>query len=114
MDRTGRSRHSRSTRLSGVWHGVDQGRTSVSIGRRNPGRVSGRRYPLLDYLSATRTGRIGINGVKAGYGALTYRRSDEHTSELQSLMRTSYAALCLKKKKPTYHDNLYPSMIWNP
>src|SRR3546814_8774344 len=26
-------------------------------------------------------------------------RSEEHTSELQSLLRTSYAALCLKKKK---------------
>src|SRR3546814_2204886 len=29
-------------------------------------------------------------------------RSDEHTSELQSLMRNSYAAFCLKKKKQ-YH-----------
>src|SRR3546814_10711410 len=29
------------------------------------------------------------------------RRSEEHTSELQSLMRTSYAAFCLKKKKMT-------------
>src|SRR3546814_2377433 len=28
-------------------------------------------------------------------------RSEEHTSELQSLMRTSYAVFCLKKKKPT-------------
>src|SRR3546814_5073937 len=28
-------------------------------------------------------------------------RSEEHTSELQSLMRTSYAVLCLKKKKTT-------------
>src|SRR3546814_2779989 len=27
-----------------------------------------------------------------------YFRSEEHTSELQSLMRTSYAVLCLKKK----------------
>src|SRR3546814_5072534 len=27
-------------------------------------------------------------------------RSEEHTSELQSLMRTSYAAFCLKKKIP--------------
>src|SRR3546814_2270130 len=27
-------------------------------------------------------------------------RSDEHTSELQSLMLTSYAVFCLKKKKP--------------
>src|SRR3546814_2462330 len=32
-------------------------------------------------------------------------RSEEHTSELQSLMRISYAVLCLKKKKNTinYH-----------
>src|SRR3546814_10261652 len=29
-------------------------------------------------------------------------RSEEHTSELQSLMRTSYAVFCLKKKKTTY------------
>src|SRR3546814_7883626 len=27
------------------------------------------------------------------------KRSEEHTSELQSLMRTSYAVFCLKKKK---------------
>src|SRR3546814_6764361 len=29
------------------------------------------------------------------------RRSEEHTSELQSLMRNSYAVFCLKKKKHT-------------
>src|SRR3546814_7397393 len=28
-----------------------------------------------------------------------YQRSEEHTSELQSLMRISYAVFCLKKKK---------------
>src|SRR3546814_2445223 len=33
-------------------------------------------------------------------------RSEEHTSELQSLMRISYAVFCLKKKKyNTYHTN---------
>src|SRR3546814_3758797 len=34
-----------------------------------------------------------------------YLRSEEHTSELQSLMRISYAVFCLKKKKKTnqYH-----------
>src|SRR3546814_3118945 len=32
-------------------------------------------------------------------------RSEEHTSELQSLMRISYAVFCLKKKK-TSHTNL--------
>src|SRR3546814_5095376 len=30
-------------------------------------------------------------------------RSEEHTSELQSLMRSSYAVFCLKKKKYTNH-----------
>src|SRR3546814_9633530 len=36
-------------------------------------------------------------GALAEY--LTFQRSEEHTSELQSLMRISYAVFCLKKKK---------------
>src|SRR3546814_2881281 len=32
-------------------------------------------------------------------GGRTHARSEEHTSELQSLMRISYAVFCLKKKK---------------
>src|SRR3546814_8696955 len=32
-------------------------------------------------------------------------KSEEHTSELQSLMRTSYAVFCLKKKKDKNKDN---------
>src|SRR3546814_8227222 len=41
-------------------------------------------------------------------------RSEEHTSELQSLMRISYAVFCLKKKKPytkktpTFHTHQPP------
>src|SRR3546814_8645341 len=31
-------------------------------------------------------------------------RSEEHTSELQSLMRTSYAGFCLKKKKRSINE----------
>src|SRR3546814_9117149 len=34
---------------------------------------------------------VGVNGQS--------KRSEEHTSELQSLLRISYAVLCLKKKK---------------
>src|SRR3546814_1601180 len=34
------------------------------------------------------------------------RRSEEHTSELQSLMRNSYAGFCLKKKKKK-KDHMY-------
>src|SRR3546814_9716323 len=41
------------------------------------------------------------SGGTANYGATAWirHRSEEHTSELQSLMRISYAVFCLKKKK---------------
>src|SRR3546814_1918117 len=34
-----------------------------------------------------------------------HNRSEEHTSELQSLMRISYAVFCLKKKKKNKHKH---------
>src|SRR3546814_9990452 len=37
--------------------------------------------------------------VEVGTELFVGRRSEEHTSELQSLMRISYAVFCLKKKK---------------
>src|SRR3546814_3931888 len=37
--------------------------------------------------------------VRVCAGATVIERSEEHTSELQSLMRISYAVFCLKKKK---------------
>src|SRR3546814_10475070 len=37
--------------------------------------------------------------------SITSARSEEHTSELQSLMRISYAVFCLKKKKQTNNPN---------
>src|SRR3546814_1999638 len=40
------------------------------------------------------------NGASASAGH-PVRRSEEHTSELQSLMRISYAVFCLKKKRNT-------------
>src|SRR3546814_9488162 len=43
----------------------------------------------------TGTGRTGRRARRLGDD----RRSEEHTSELQSLMRISYAVFCLKKKK---------------
>src|SRR3546814_7867927 len=44
------------------------------------------------------TGRLIIDGC-ATISAIAFARSEEHTSELQSLMRISYAVFCLKKKK---------------
>src|SRR3546814_5896748 len=37
------------------------------------------------------------------FGTKTSGRSEEHTSELQSLMRISYAVFCLKKKQTQAH-----------
>src|SRR3546814_10603213 len=54
-------------------------RTSTRIASRRPSRQVGGMYGLLQ-------------GGKHGY------RSEEHTSELQSLMRISYAVFCLQKK----------------
>src|SRR3546814_2432256 len=58
----------------------------------------------------TRRGRRrGAGGRRAAPGWPSSRwcraggRSEEHTSELQSLMRISYAVFCLKKKKKEKH-----------
>src|SRR3546814_8410267 len=50
------------------------------------------RYQPLPY--RTRTAPAGPAQFRVAFG-----RSEEHTSELQSLMRISYAVFCLKKKK---------------
>src|SRR3546814_7913771 len=42
---------------------------------------------------------LGIGGAAGLHEAGIGRRSEEHTSELQSLMRISYAVFCLKKKR---------------
>src|SRR3546814_7386310 len=86
---------------------------------------AGLRYTWDDFPGCSTTGpyrapRIGYDGCRSGTGVegkvkshaptwtlgLDYQvtpniftRSEEHTSELQSLMRISYAVFCLKKKK---------------
>src|SRR3546814_9522161 len=51
---------------------------------------------------ASGKGNYGYNAATGEYGDLVDQgvldRSEEHTSELQSLMRTSYAVFCLNKK----------------
>src|SRR3546814_4772605 len=49
--------------------------------------------------------------VKSVLAALAEHRSEEHTSELQSLMRISYAVFCLKKKKQLTTNNIYTGTI---
>src|SRR3546814_3935937 len=47
---------------------------------------------------------VGADDVAIGRDGRPVR-SEEHTSELQSLMRISYAVLCFKKKKNKTNDN---------
>src|SRR3546814_6590310 len=52
--------------------------------------------PAVEIAKADRLAAFALHGE---IRRLRSRRSEEHTSELKSLMRTSYAGLCLKKKK---------------
>src|SRR3546814_9834311 len=87
--------------------------TTLFRSRRNTLASSGGLHALMIVREdGSAFGGIGRNGGleigKAGKReidlALVRRRSEEHTSELQSLMRISYAVFCLKKKKHIQHS----------
>src|SRR3546814_6860431 len=64
----------------------------------------GRLHARIDEAPANRGVIDGISPRKGGFRLRHHERrpthrSEEHTSELQSLMRTSYAVFCLKKQK---------------
>src|SRR6056297_3841847 len=69
------------------------GRTGAALRR---GRPAGRRRPLP---RARRSGGRPRHGAGDRGRGRHPPRSEEHTSELQSLRRISYAVFCLKKKK---------------
>src|SRR3546814_5414026 len=58
---------------------------------------------FADFVLTTILSHVSLT---ASYGleSVVYMRSEEHTSELQSLMRISYAVFCWKKKKSTYRQ----------
>src|SRR3546814_7285964 len=81
-----------------------------------------RRHLLLHASAVEKDGRAVILSGVSGSGKSTlaallgetgwrlmgdeFTRSEEHTSELQSLMRISYAVFCLKKKKNTNRESI--------
>src|SRR3546814_2159332 len=74
--------------------------------------IAGNRRGCREIRARDLARHVGRNlgpGPLAGLGSATSRatvpapRSEEHTSELQSLMRISYAVFCLKKKKRQKH-----------
>src|SRR3546814_2948158 len=67
--------------------------------------------PVMSFISPSNGARERMNvtwmskhGFKARPQPTAFPRSEEHTSELQSLMRISYAVFCLKKKKHRKHQ----------
>src|SRR3546814_3906574 len=67
----------------------------------NPDREEwGRKFGMTHFINSKGLSRDETVAkiVEATDGGADYSRSEEHTSELQSLMRISYAVFCLKKK----------------
>src|SRR3546814_7516582 len=73
-----------------------------------PRRQASRRHGLSRYAAGDRMMRalrrivgalLALLGILVSAPAAEAARSEEHTSELQSLMRISYAVFCLQKKK---------------
>src|SRR3546814_7153454 len=65
-----------------------------------PGRIRPQSRPRIAQARGAR--RQAVAPARQGGRKM---RSEEHTSELQSLMRISYAVFCLKKKKVAYKYN---------
>src|SRR3546814_5938340 len=98
----------RSTRTDTLFPYTTLFRSSVGLGRHQ--RADDPRPPdtaRKDHIGAAR--RPVLRHCRAdpqrlsGHGA---PRSEEHTSELQSLMRISYAVFCLKKKTTTPRSHI--------
>src|SRR3546814_6180189 len=53
--------------------------------------------------SPAKMSRCLVDGSRSMIARRSAKRSEEHTSELQSLMRISYAVFCLKKKKKQHY-----------
>src|SRR3546814_1174531 len=64
-------------------------------------------------ISPGRKRRLSWSTAWEGWACTGAGRSEEHTSELQSLMRISYAVFCLKKKKKTHKSKQDTKEIHN-
>src|SRR3546814_5835890 len=67
------------------------------------------RFNPVNHVKRWKTPMLVIHGEKD----FRIPRSEEHTSELQSLMRISYAVFCLKKKNHNYRHKKHHSKMQN-
>src|SRR3546814_6672926 len=66
---------------------------------------------LAAFLGVSAASSYAFAGDQLGGALVQKARSEEHTAELQSLMRTSYAFLCLKKQDIKYMNAV---IYWPP
>src|SRR3546814_3215285 len=97
----------RSIRGEGhVRQGLSQLQVIIDFGVRDQGRAARLVQRLVARLEVDdRQPPLHHAEISDGMAAAAVRRSEEHTSELQSLMRISYAVFCLKKKKTQTHKS---------
>src|SRR3546814_6908435 len=101
---------SRSAKFSLLANELSSARAAVVLAIKSPRRpwVGGlpvrRSGKLCPGIKRRSRGAVQASGADAASGGWFQGRSEEHTSELQSLMRISYAVFCLKKKK---HKHIY-------
>src|SRR3546814_9017034 len=91
-----------------VHTGKGKGKTTAELGMVVRAIGHGRKVGVVQFVKGAMTtgekrvfdafpGTVVFKPMGEGF---TWNRSEEHTSELQSPMRISYAAFCTKKKKP--------------
>src|SRR3546814_6604632 len=99
-------------RRRGCPEGADEGALREEPGP-HPARIARHPLPLRRRGALRMTRRKPWNASNTAPASADGRtstgiRSEEHTSELQSLMRISYAVFCLKKKKTKYNRTEQP------
>src|SRR3546814_1318600 len=99
-----------AARRRGVWDNtkalIELGRDSIIQqikdsglrGRGGAGFPAGLKWSFMPKDRGNRPAYLVVNADESEPGSCKDRRSEEHTSELQSLMRISYDVFCLKKK----------------
>src|SRR3546814_4391272 len=88
---------------------VDQARIRLRLATELRGVAVGVSQQDVDHRSSC-TGTLAYGGRlhrRAGNRTAARQRSEEHTSELQSLMRISYAVFCLKNKNTKYTNQIH-------
>src|SRR3546814_4957970 len=91
--------------LLGLYRGVSLAEKSVLAPVVDLDMIYLYRRPILDYWCDTGEDLEHVVRHVLIHEIGHHFRSEEHTSELQSLMRISYAVFCLKKKKKTKTNN---------